>query len=420
MGKPFEFNSVTEMHWINFRRYLDRVLQPEEGSWRESKRANVLVCEARRQEKGLGMSQNIKINEGELNLTWFGSNYKQIIRMYESDLSPETDSMLETSIIVGKFNDGEVLSIMSFLNEYSIGKPGFTYHFNSSNELILLYRVRFNTYNQNEAFIFFLPILWRQHAYAYSIDFIFADNQKYKSYVNKDYKFDSFVLSILSSKTSLSALGETEVNEERSPEGVLIENFFRGNLRVETFKKIAKHMSCYLLGYEEEGSVSILRFAILLKPDDDLVFDCILEYSDSFKNPRFTGVPLVSEIMTPDPAVSFYISWPMSESLLSFDTEEKALLAKKLIDLYIATNKNIPIIGNSLVLNDNNTYRLNFVEVAYSPSQLAYNIESNVGDFEFYKPISNYLLLARDNAFLLAKVFLEDIKNNTLDMYRNE
>jgi hypothetical protein len=424
VGKPFEFNNVTEMRWIDFRRKLDSVLQPEEGTYKESPRATVLVRESLRQAEGTGLFNDIEITEGELELSWRGSNYEQSIKMFEVDSTltgqnEPTVSMLEARITVGKFKSKKFFEFTSFLNEYSVGKPGFTYHINQDNELVFLFRIQFNLHNIEEAFRFFLPITWRQHSYAYSVDNLLSDNKRFESYATKEYELDPFVASMLSQEIALMARGEAKSDELISPEGVSIANFFRGESCVDTFKKIASLMNCSSFGYEIEDALSYLRFPLSFGDVDNKSYaECMLEYANSTSIPRIGGVPLVLfEETPPEPVVSFYAGVPGGYGIsLSFKSYEDALTAKSLVDLYSAQNANTPIIGNPVVTSDASLYYLRFVEVAYSPAQLPYDNNLECSDSQFYVHISYYFMLASQGAIKLNKISLKEIQNKTFPL----
>ena len=424
MGKPFEFNNVTEMRWIEFRRKLDSVLQPEEDAYKESPRATVLVRESCRQTEGRGISSDIEITEGELELIWRGSNYVQSIKMFEADPSStdqnsQTDSMLEARITVGKFNAKNIFKFTSFLNEYSLGKPGFTYHINQDNELVFLFRIQFNAHNTEEAFRFFLPITWRQHAYAYSVDNLLSDNKRFKSYANKEYELDPFVASMISQEIALMARGGANLDELMSPEGVPIAHFFRGESCVDTFKKIASLMKCSNLGYEVEDALSYLTFSLSFEDVDNKPYaECMLEYANSTHIPRIIGVPQVLfEETPPEPVVSFYAGFIVEYGIsLSFKSYEDALTAKRLVDLYIAQNANTPIIGNPVVTSDASLYYLRLIEVAYSPAQLPYANNSECSESQFYMHIAYYFMLASYNVIKLNKISLSEIQNMTYNL----
>jgi hypothetical protein len=306
MKDLFEFSSVTEMRWIRFRKYFDKVIQMDDGVFQDSPRSQVILEEFEKQQAGLGIGSNKEPKSGALVLYWKGSEFVQTIEMFEEAYDSTLPiSHLEFTIEVCEIDEIYTMEVLTLLESMSRGRAGFTYVYKNS-KIVLKYKISVTNSDEYETYSMIMCLFYRQHSYATLIITILR-NANLVADSNENYDFDQFV-AVINSQEYRDSLQLQGFDDNTSPEGVPEAYMFKGEKPDIGIKKLAKSLKGENIKYYFENSIHSSTFKLRIFLDNSKIdFSCRLEYSN-VKSPIFlTGENEFKNLTTKDQTLSFYL-----------------------------------------------------------------------------------------------------------------
>lgn len=433
MYEYFEFANITEMRWIRFYQQIMKTIQLEDGSFTESPRSKILLSEAKRQSEEHKMGYNFDPKNGPLYINWKGALYNQEISMYEiEETNGANSSVIEFKIIIPLKKDfseediakiverisldfsldytykGSVESIVvDVLRNCTNGKAGFTYCIYDNN-IVLLQRHIFGSKDENTIYSFVIPLLYRQHAYAFYVHLGFKLFDMLAEDFDYDLNnFDPFILNILNPSFNKSLIDKGifgEIPGSKSPEGISENLLFFGLNKEIIFDNIMKNIRSVT-----ESDVVAFEFQTDSKThrklygiNNDFI---ILEYSNDVEPQLYYGGSIMNSVddgCTIDPTLTFYYRKTHQFTTKNeIDRWEERKLPKEYLynTAYemeiqyfneVLKNNKLSYIGNIDIRFINNySYSITY-ELAISLSQLGLLVINN--DTESSKIISDYLI----------------------------